>query len=99
MPGHLLGVVGMRGGGQHERATGVLFASKPVDPFILLRGLRFEARNLAFSDVQSPGELAAHLYAESNARLDVDGVAVKLRQTTNYPWEGTVELAYCAQRS
>jgi DUF1680 family protein len=41
----------------------------------------------------APGELAVHLYAESNARLDVDGVAVKLWQTTNYPWEGTVELA------
>ncbi len=41
----------------------------------------------------APGELAVHLYAESNARLEVDGVAVGLRQTTNYPWEGTVEVA------
>ena len=30
----------------------------------------------------APGELAVHLYVESNARLEVDGAAVGLRQTT-----------------
>jgi hypothetical protein len=38
-------------------------------------------------------ELAIHLYAESTARLEVGGVGVSVRQTTNYPWEGTVEIA------
>jgi DUF1680 family protein len=39
------------------------------------------------------GELAVHLYAESKARFEVDGVSVGIDQTTNYPWEGTVEIA------
>jgi DUF1680 family protein len=41
----------------------------------------------------APGELAIHLYAESNARLEIDGTAVSVRQTTNYPWEDTVDIA------
>lgn len=38
-------------------------------------------------------ELAVHLYAESAARFEVDGVDLSVRQTTNYPWEGAVEVA------
>ncbi len=41
----------------------------------------------------APGELAVHLYAESTARMKVDGVGLGVRQTTNYPWEGAVEIA------
>jgi len=41
----------------------------------------------------APGELAVHLYAESKARCEVDGVSVGMKQTTNYPWEGAVEIA------
>ena len=38
----------------------------------------------------APGELAVHLYVQSNAQLTVDGTKVKIVQTTNYPWEGAV---------
>ena len=41
----------------------------------------------------APGELAVHLYAESIARLEVAGVGMSVKQTTNYPWEGAVEIA------
>jgi len=41
----------------------------------------------------APGELAVHLYVQSNARLAVDGTKVKIEQTTNYPWEGAVAFA------
>jgi DUF1680 family protein len=41
----------------------------------------------------APGELGVHLYAESTAHLDVDGVPVALRQTTQYPWDGAVALS------
>jgi DUF1680 family protein len=40
----------------------------------------------------APGELAVHLYAEGEARAEVDGVGVKLAQTTNYPWDSAVTL-------
>ena len=40
----------------------------------------------------APGELAVHLYAEGEARAEVDGVGVKVAQTTNYPWDGAVTL-------
>jgi DUF1680 family protein len=39
------------------------------------------------------GELAVHLYVQSDAGLEVDGVDVKVRQTTDYPWDGAVALA------
>src|SRR5262249_30163660 len=32
------------------------------------------------------------LYVESTARLEVDGIAVDIRQTTQYPWDGAVAL-------
>jgi uncharacterized protein len=38
------------------------------------------------------GELAVHLYAQSTARMAVDGTAVTVTQTTNYPWDGVVGL-------
>jgi DUF1680 family protein len=41
----------------------------------------------------APGELGVHLYAESAARLEVDGVPVAVRQVTQYPWDGAVALS------
>src|SRR5262245_4003887 len=41
----------------------------------------------------APGELAVHLYAESSAGFEIDGVALTVRQTTTYPWQGAVEIA------
>lgn len=37
-------------------------------------------------------EIAVHLYAESDARLDVGGGEVRLTQATHYPWEGAVRI-------
>ena len=41
----------------------------------------------------APGELTAHLYVQSDAHLQVDGVKVTVRQTSNYPWEGDISFA------
>jgi DUF1680 family protein len=38
----------------------------------------------------APTEIAVHLYAQSSARLDVDGTAVTLTQTTDCPWAGAI---------
>jgi DUF1680 family protein len=40
----------------------------------------------------APGELAVHLYAQSTARLEIDGSPVTVTQTTDYPWDGAVAL-------
>ena len=40
----------------------------------------------------SPGAIWAHLYAESEAEISLDGHTVRLRQTTDYPWEGRVSF-------
>src|SRR5262245_51541409 len=38
-------------------------------------------------------ELAVHLYVENRARFEIDGVAVAVNQTTDYPWDGAVTIA------
>jgi hypothetical protein len=38
------------------------------------------------------GEVAVHLYVASTGSLRVDGVDVRLRQRTDYPWDGAVRL-------
>ena len=40
----------------------------------------------------SPNHIWVHLYAQGAASLQVDGKEVQLRQMTNYPWDGEVEL-------
>jgi uncharacterized protein len=37
--------------------------------------------------------IAVHLYGDNTARLDVAGGAVRLIQTSRYPWDGAVTLA------
>ena len=37
--------------------------------------------------------IAVHLYGDNTARLDVAGTAVRLTQTTRYPWDSAVALA------
>lgn len=37
-------------------------------------------------------EIAVHLYAESDARLDIGGAEVRLAQATRYPWDGAVRI-------
>jgi DUF1680 family protein len=39
-----------------------------------------------------PGAAWVHLYAQSTARLEVDGKPLTLRQVTRYPWQGNIEL-------
>lgn len=41
---------------------------------------------------QSTTEVFVHLYASSQVSLQVDAQTVTLRQSTNYPWDGTVRI-------
>ncbi len=43
-------------------------------------------------------EAAIHLYIAGRAQTAVDGVNVTLRQTTQYPWQGAIELAVDPER-
>jgi uncharacterized protein len=40
----------------------------------------------------APGELSLHIYGQSRLAATVDGHEVTLRQTTRFPWDGTVEI-------
>jgi uncharacterized protein len=40
----------------------------------------------------APGALYVNLYGASEARLEVDGAPLGLRQVTDYPWNGVVRL-------
>ena len=40
----------------------------------------------------SDDEIAVHLYIQSQATLDMGGQSIRLRQTTNYPWDGDVTI-------
>lgn len=42
----------------------------------------------------SPGAVWAHLFAGSQAEITVDGAQLKLRQDTQYPWDGEVTFAF-----
>lgn len=39
------------------------------------------------------GEAVVHLYAQGEAKLSVNGTSVVLKQKTNYPWDGRVEIS------
>jgi DUF1680 family protein len=38
-----------------------------------------------------------HLYAQSTARLEINGQAVQISQRTNYPWDGEIQLELQAE--
>jgi hypothetical protein len=44
-------------------------------------------------------QLFVNLYAQGEVRATVDGVQVKLEQTTTYPWDGAVRLRVQPERS
>jgi DUF1680 family protein len=41
---------------------------------------------------QSDDELVVHLYMQGEGQFEIGGQAVTLRQTTNYPWDGSVKI-------
>jgi DUF1680 family protein len=41
---------------------------------------------------QSDDELVVHLYMQGEGQFEIGGQAVALRQTTNYPWDGSVKI-------
>jgi DUF1680 family protein len=47
---------------------------------------------------QEPGEVYVNLFVGSRATLTVHGAKVVLRQTTRYPWDGTVKLTIEPER-
>ncbi|WP_100407316.1 glycoside hydrolase family 127 protein [Bacillus solitudinis] len=48
---------------------------------------------------QENNELYVHLYIGSNGSFSIDGQAVSIQQTTNYPWDGTVDLTVTPDES
>ena len=38
--------------------------------------------------------IAIHLYGDSSARFEIGGRAVRLTQTSRYPWDGAVEITF-----
>ncbi|MBZ9936063.1 glycoside hydrolase family 127 protein [Mesorhizobium sp. BR1-1-16] len=38
------------------------------------------------------GEIAVHLYGDADARLDIGGTEVRLKQQSRYPWDGAVGI-------
>jgi hypothetical protein len=47
---------------------------------------------------QEPGAVYVNLFAGSHASLSVEGVPVKLKQTTHYPWSGDVTITLDPER-
>lgn len=47
---------------------------------------------------QSDHEIVVHLYIGGDARFDMGGGSVRLTQSTNYPWDGTVTLTVDAEQ-
>ena len=45
-----------------------------------------------YAYAEGQGELAVHLYGESEATLDIGAGKVRVAQRTRYPWEGDVEF-------
>ena len=44
-------------------------------------------------------ELFVNLYVDSDATVRIDGATVRIKQTTNYPWDGTVRLDLTSDRA
>ncbi|HOX08121.1 MAG TPA: glycoside hydrolase family 127 protein [Planctomycetota bacterium] len=42
---------------------------------------------------QGPGQVAVHLYAAGETKLDLGGRELRLEQSTDYPWDGRVQIA------
>jgi len=38
------------------------------------------------------GEIAVHLYGDADARLDIGGTEIRLKQQSRYPWDGAVGI-------
>ena len=47
---------------------------------------------------QAPDEIYVNLFIGSQAQINVSGNKVTLRQTTRYPWDGSVQLAINPER-
>jgi len=72
--------------GQHRRETWFRCACCPPNIARLLASLPGYMYSL------SPEGLWVHLYAQSTSNLEVGGSPVGIRQLTDYPWNGDVEL-------
>lgn len=52
-----------------------------------------------YAYAEGQGELAVHLYGESEATLDIGTGKVRIEQRTRYPWEGDVAFTITPDRS
>ncbi len=73
--------------GDHHRTEWFEVACCPPNVARLLASLG----EYAYS--QGDAEVVVHLYARCDARLDLAGQRVTLRQETDYPWDGTIRIA------
>ncbi|VBB05741.1 six-hairpin glycosidase [Lucifera butyrica] len=42
---------------------------------------------------QQESAIYTHLYISSNAQFDIDGKTVMIKQSSNYPWDGTISIS------
>lgn len=54
--------------------------------------LRLLASLGSYAYGQSRDSIAVHLYAQGHAQVELAGQKITLRQTTQYPWDGVVEI-------
>ncbi|MBK8977816.1 MAG: glycoside hydrolase family 127 protein [Planctomycetes bacterium] len=59
---------------------------------------RFVPQVGGFVHARAAGRLFVNLFARADAEVELDGVAVQIRQRTDYPWAGRVELTVTPQR-
>jgi DUF1680 family protein len=72
--------------GQHERSEWFGCACCPGNV------TRFMASVPGYMYAVKEDRIYVNLYASNEAEIDVDGRAVRLKEETRYPWEGTVRI-------
>ncbi len=100
---HLIYFNGMGRGQRNNGGYGADTCAGAHDPYVevavyeapwccTMRGGEGNARAIDYAYFSRPGELVLPFFHDSKASLQIGGGAVTLRQTTGYPYQGTVKL-------
>ena len=100
---HLIYFNGMGRGQRNNGGYGVDTYAGAHDPYLevntyeapfccTMRGGEGNARAIEYAYFSRPGELVLPFFHDSKASLQIGDGAVTLRQTTGYPYQGTVKL-------
>ena len=100
---HLIYFNGMGRGQRNNGGYGADTCAGAHDPYVkvavyeapwccTMRGGEGNARAIDYAYFSRPGELVLPFFHDSKASLQIGGDAVTLRQTTGYPYQGTVKL-------